>query len=252
MNFYFITGTSTGIGAALAEELLHPGNRIHGFSRRGNEQLVEKGMQSDLSFADHQVDLAQPSGISYCSQLWRRLPLEQATSINLILNAASVEPVGLIGTKAGRYGLAEALHLNLESPIHLCHNFVEITQPLPVPKRILFISSGAARKAYPGWGIYCSVKAGAEMFMQVLANEQKNQPHPISVASMAPGVVDTEMQTLIRTQDEAQFPILQRFLDLKTQDKLWPPTFVAQHLITYLHGDSFGNPVLDDLRNRVS
>ena len=58
------------------------------------------------------------------------------------------------------------------------------------------MSSGAAWKPYEGWATYCAGKAGVERFTQVIAAEEASSG--LRAYSVAPGVVDTAMQVLIR------------------------------------------------------
>lgn len=252
MHYFFITGTSSGIGASLARELLQQTHLVHGFSRRGNDALVEESIAQQYSYADHRLDLTGGEALGYLLQLWKRLPLDTATSINLIWNAGDVDPVGLIGSDIPIARIQQALSLNLEGPMVMTQVFVQHLRQLDIPKRILFISSGAGRKPYPGWSTYCTAKAGMDMFAQVLATEQATEDFPFLVSSLAPGVVDTEMQAFIRGQNEADFPRLQRFLDLKSTGKLWSAEFVATHIAQYLFSEAFGEQTVTDLRDWVS
>lgn len=60
--------------------------------------------------------------------------------------------------------------------------------------RTIMVSSGASTKAYRGWGAYCMSKAALNMMTATLAVEE---PRVFAVA-VRPGVVDTEMQRVIR------------------------------------------------------
>ena len=73
-------------------------------------------------------------------------------------------------------------------------------------KRVVSISSGAGKKPYPGWGAYCTAKAGLDMLTRCVGVEQMNQPHPVEIYSIAPGVVDTDMQREIRAASRSGLP----------------------------------------------
>lgn len=49
-------------------------------------------------------------------------------------------------------------------------------------------------QAFPGWGLYASIKAARDMFSQVLATEESG----VRVLNYAPGPLDTEMQREVR------------------------------------------------------
>lgn len=54
--------------------------------------------------------------------------------------------------------------------------------------------------------------------------------------SVAPGVVDTDMQALIRTHDETTFPAIDRFRDLHATGSWNSPAWVADHLLAIYAG----------------
>jgi NAD(P)-dependent dehydrogenase (short-subunit alcohol dehydrogenase family) len=89
------------------------------------------------------------------------------------------------------------------------------------------ISSGAAQKGYAGWSLYCAAKAGMENYIRALALEQQAEPHPFIPVNVGPGVIDTEMQALIRTSTASDFPEIERFIVRKEQGALLSPMKVA-------------------------
>ena len=61
---------------------------------------------------------------------------------------------------------------------------------------------------------YCAVKAGLDHFSRSVALDQAHMPHPARIVSLAPGVIDTDMQVQLRAGDPALFPDLARFVEL--------------------------------------
>jgi hypothetical protein len=112
-------------------------------------------------------------------------------------------------------------------------------------RRILHISSGAARNAYPGWSVYCATKAALDHHARAVALDQQRG---VRICSLAPGVIDTAMQAEIRNVSEDRFPMRQRFVDLKETGSLAEPDECAEQLIDYLLGAGFGAEVVADLR----
>ena len=102
------------------------------------------------------------------------------------------------------------------------------------PKRIVNISSGAGRRAYEGWGVYCTTKAGLDHFSRVIALEQENVEHQVDIVSIAPGIIDTGMQETIRTSKEEAFPLLDQFIDYKENGLLSSADQTAEKLISFL------------------
>ena len=91
------------------------------------------------------------------------------------------------------------------------------------------ISSGAGRSAYVGWGVYCASKAAVDHLSRVLAQEGREDD--LRVASLAPGVVDTDMQALIRATPIEAFPTVERFTDLKVDGAFNDPDWVADRIL---------------------
>jgi NAD(P)-dependent dehydrogenase (short-subunit alcohol dehydrogenase family) len=112
---------------------------------------------------------------------------------------------------------------------------------------VLNISSGAGRNPTAGWGVYCATKAALDMYTRVAMQEQ--DAHGARFVSLAPGVVDTDMQSAIRSSDPAAFPALSRFQDLHASGKLATPQGVAARIAAYLERDDFGTTEIDDIRN---
>ena len=85
------------------------------------------------------------------------------------------------------------------------------------------------------------------MFVRSINAEYAARPAGKSVraVALAPGVIDTGMQDIIRTQEFAQ---VERFRDLKSQGNLASPDTVAAAIKKYLERDDFGATELDDLR----
>jgi NAD(P)-dependent dehydrogenase (short-subunit alcohol dehydrogenase family) len=94
---------------------------------------------------------------------------------------------------------------------------------------LLNLSSGAAQSAYAGWSAYCAAKAGVERLTECVQLEEAEIG--LRAHSVAPGVVDTAMQELIRATPAERFPSLPRFLALQREDGFNTPAFVAERLL---------------------
>ena len=73
-----------------------------------------------------------------------------------------------------------------------------MTADLGVARRVVNISSGAASSPYAGWSVYCASKAGLDHFTRCVGLEQRGQAFPVTCIALAPGVIDTGMQEVIR------------------------------------------------------
>ena len=94
---------------------------------------------------------------------------------------------------------------------------------------LINVSSGAATNPYEGWGPYCAGKAGLEMLTRVVALEEAASG--LLAWSVAPGVVDTGMQTMIRESTQANFPMVERFRQRKREGAFNSGRYVADEYL---------------------
>ncbi|MFK7968898.1 MAG: SDR family NAD(P)-dependent oxidoreductase [Bacteroidia bacterium] len=238
---YIITGHSRGFGRGIAEQALAQGAQVRGISRSKAQDFDHENL-SQL-----ELDLSQSSSWEQAAD-FIGADLAQHTAVTLIHNAGIISPIGLAGEHHALGEVAKAVNLNLGAIIALSEIFISKTQDLAIEKRIVCISSGAGRRPLPAWGTYCATKAAVDMFAQVVATEQASRPHPVQIASLAPGVIDTGMQAQIREQSAEAMPGVERFVELKENGLLWSAEEAASRLLTWVHGPSFGDEVLVDLR----
>lgn len=221
MNYYFISGTSSGIGKALAENLLQDeSNIVYGFSRR---KTIEH-----RNFKHNMLDFSKVEKVAK----FEFPKLNNAEKIILINNAGTLGDIKHIGNLSAQ-SLIDVFNVNLTALAVLCNAFIKQYQTIATEKIIINISSGAATGAYDGWATYCSSKAGVNMLTEVIDMEQKNKTNPIKIFAIAPGVVDTAMQTTIRKTSVENFSRIEKFNQLKTTKALYSPKAVAQKIIDY-------------------
>lgn len=241
MNGYLITGASRGLGAELVAQALAAGSRVVAIARDCST-LLEHPQLITL-----EADLADSSLLPLIAE--RALAaLAGCDSLTLINNAGSVQPIASVGSYPD--GSAEtALSLNLIAPVLLCNAFIALTQGFGGVRRILNISSGAAANALPGWSVYCAGKAGLDHFTRALVLEQQAAAKPVLAVSLYPGVIDTGMQSEIRSADPAHFPNLPRFTAMKQDGALSTASATAGDILAYLAKAEFGSQSVDDIRN---
>jgi len=227
MDFYIITGVSRGIGEAIARKLLVHGNTLFCVSRTMNEDLVETASSMHIPLYYHEADLSiQGSSESFMREVFTRIDPEMASRIALINNAGMLEPIAPIEL-ASPAMMEKHLMLNLLAPSILISNFIEKTLKLPIPKVVLNISSGASTFPYSGWAMYCASKAGIDMLTRTIGLEQSSAVHPVKLIALAPGIVDTAMQTQIRHTERSMFAEKDKFIKLHEEGKLSDPQSVA-------------------------
>lgn len=236
-----VTGHSRGLGAAIADELLARGIPVLGMSRQSNAALAER---HPTSLTQCPLDLSDSAALSnWLDRSTLRSYLAGCETVLLVNNAGTLQPVGPLTAQTPE-AIARAVALNVSAPLMLAAAAVTAS-PQARERRILHVSSGAARSAYAGWSVYCASKAALDHHARAVALDATPG---VQVCSLAPGVIDTGMQAEIRASSEADFPLKPRFEALKREGALLHPTACARRLVDYLLGVGFGAQVVADLR----
>jgi len=237
-----VTGHSRGIGEAVAEHLLARGARVLGVSRHGNAAL---GARFPNRLEEVALDVADREALArwLASNPLERFLGNSETPL-LVNNAGVLQPIGPLETQELE-NVWRAVCVNLGAALVLSAAFVQATANAR-ERRILQVSSGAARKAYAGWSIYCATKAGLDHHARCVALDRTPG---LLISSVAPGVVDTEMQAEIRASTDERFPDRQRFVDMHRDKALPSPDQTGGRLVEYLLSDQFGAEPVFDLRD---
>ena len=256
-HLYIITGASRGMGLAIAQQLLKPGTFLLCISRHINPGLADAARAAQVGLEqwplnlDHTVEAA-----AMLSQWLASRKPGSFTSATLINNAAMLPRIVPL-SEAHASELAQALRVGLEAPMQLTAAFLHGTEnwltetAQPVARKVLNISSGNGRRPMASQSIYSATKAGMDHFTRCLALEEHLKPHGAKVCSLAPGVIDTDMQTHLRNSDAASFPDQSRFIDMKAQGQLSTPAAAASQLLAYLMRPNFGSNPVADIRDEI-
>ncbi|WP_295640094.1 SDR family NAD(P)-dependent oxidoreductase [uncultured Methylibium sp.] len=237
-----LTGASRGLGAALAEQSLRPGARLLCLSRREHPTLAALAAAAGAQAEQWAVDLAEPAPVAARLEAWLAgLDDSAFASATLINNAATLPRVGpLEDSEAGE--LARTLRVGLEAPLLLSAAFLRATRAWSADRRILNISSGLGRRAMAGSTAYCAIKAGLDHASRAMALDGAR------VVSLAPGVIDTDMQVHLRDSDPRGFPDHARFVALKADGQLDTPAQAAARVLAFLARPDFGREPVADVR----
>ena len=99
-----------------------------------------------------------------------------------------------------------------------------------------------------GSASYCAVKAGMDHFSRAVALEEAARPQGARIVSLAPGIIDTDMQAQLRGADRTRFPEGERFAAFKAQGQLDSPAQAAAKVLRVLARADFGDEVITDVR----
>jgi hypothetical protein len=236
-----VTGHTRGLGASLAEQLLARGVAVLGLSRSRHATLKDR---FPALLEEIELELADPARVAqWVATDALRGFVRGARSVLLINNAGTVQPIGpMEGQNAT--DIATAVSLNVATPLMLAAA-VTTASVDATDRRIVHISSGAGRNAYPGWSIYCATKAALDHHARAVALDANRA---LRICSLAPGVIDTNMQAEIRGSGAEQFPLREKFEDLKRNGQLATPEQCATQLLDYAFSDAFGQTPVADIR----
>jgi NAD(P)-dependent dehydrogenase (short-subunit alcohol dehydrogenase family) len=231
-----VTGTSSGIGEALARELLRRGWNVVGIARR-TAAIV------DPAYTHLQLDVGDLTTLasSLDTKLAPRVADPAITRLGLVNNAAMEALLGPI-SQLDAAAMLEVYAVNTGAPVLLMGWFQRHARH-DQPLRIVNVSTGAAVAPFPGLGAYGNTKAALRMAGMIMAAEldaasstSPTQPDT-TLLSFEPGVVDTPMQTNVRASSVETLPIVQIFKDFATNGALVHPALPARAIADYLDTD---------------
>ena len=239
-----VTGASRGLGLALVEQLLAQGHRVLAMARKPTLAAVPDGAEL-VSWA---VDLAASAPVAERLAQWlASQPLAAIASVTLINNAGVVsDPAPLSASQPAE--LANALRVGLEAPMLLTAAFLRATADWGVPRKVLMVSSGLGRYAIAGSASYCAAKAGMDNLCRAVALEEAQAPNGARVVSLAPGVIDTDMQVQLRSASAERFPERERFVAMQASGALMSPAVAAAKVLKVLARADFGSNPIGDVR----
>lgn len=221
-----ITGAGRGLGEATAELLASAGAATVLVSRTAEQiDVVAQKINANGGRA-----IAVTADVSDTNQVEEIVEsaIDQFGRVDMLLNnAAVVWPIEEV-LEADPDEWAYNIHVNLVGPFNLARNVL----PLMLAQnsgRILNIGSGAAHSPIPGMSAYCASKAGVEIFTRVLAKEVEKSK--IGINYLSPGMVDTPMQSDIRSVDTSESSLDYSFWHEKSeQGQLTDAAEVAKHI----------------------
>ena len=186
-----VTGASRGIGAAIAQRLAADGAEVvlHYGAGRAEAETVASAVR-DAGGKAHllQADLARADG---GQQLVQRLAALGLPRVDILVNNAGITLyAGLEATSAEQFD--QLVSVNMRSLFFITQGVVPL---MPEGGRVINISSGATRIAFPGITAYSASKGFVDVLTLQLAAELG--PKNITVNAVAPGAIDTRMSAWI-------------------------------------------------------
>lgn len=178
-----VTGTSSGLGLAIAERLLAESYRVTGIARRSPQRPLS---------GDYRHVNADLADLSEIPELARDVVRTGGPPYGLVNNAARGID-GLLPLMSDS-AVRQTIEIDLISPILLTKHLVKhmISRG---GGRVVTVSSIAASSGMRGLSVYGAAKAGLEGFTRALARDVGRRGVTVNV--VAPGFLDTAMTSQI-------------------------------------------------------
>jgi uncharacterized protein len=201
-NYALITGASSGIGLALAQQLAAKGFDVILVARSVDklqalaQELSERyGVQARVAAAD----LTQSASV----QNLARLLSKQDVNLRVLVNCAGVlHQEAFVNMQAAQ--LQQMIDLNITALTAMLHAFVpqlqNTTQQFGGKAHVLNVASIAAFQPIPMLATYAASKAYVLSLSEALAEEL--QGSGVSVTALCPGITATQMLTQAKNAND--------------------------------------------------
>ncbi|MBI5766611.1 MAG: SDR family oxidoreductase [Verrucomicrobia bacterium] len=179
-----LTGSSTGIGRALAERLLSRGHHVWGLARSDQSAFAAQhagkfhGLRCDVA------DLAQVE----------RAAAEVAAltdSLDALVTCAGVQgEIGrALGTDAAKW--SATVRANLDGTFFALRAFDALLARAPRRAKIVCFSGGGATKPRANFSAYGVAKTGVVRLVETIAEEERGRA--LDINALAPGAINTRL-----------------------------------------------------------
>ncbi len=211
-----ITGSSTGLGLALAERLIGEGYRVLGVSRtRRHWSEARHRIRSDQFMLEILDATSEPKVKAFMRAAHKKLK-----RVDLLINNAgyggTVERLDKLSLKEFQKHLTQ----NLVSIFLMCKHALPLLQKQK-SGLIINISSMAGKRAVPGVAAYSASKFGVVALTQAIAKE--NLDSGIKCIAVCPGGMNTQMRAVLFGEEDST--------------KQQSPEFVADCIMKVIHNE---------------
>jgi benzil reductase ((S)-benzoin forming) len=245
-----ITGASRGMGLALAQQLAVPGHTLLCISRHANPALQQLATSHNMALTQWEADLSDAAPTAQKLATWLSGKAQDFASVTLVNNAGMIPAIAPLSDVPAS-DISAAMRVGVEAPMLLTSAFLRATAAWTMPKKVLNISSGLGRRAMASQAGYCAAKAAMDHFTRCVALEEALKPQGAKVCSLAPGVIDTDMQVQLRAAPGSSFPDKANFVGMKQSGALSSPQDAAGRLVAYMARKDFGSNPVGDVRDPV-
>lgn len=233
MKLAIITGISRGLGEAIATLFMKKGIHVIGISRKEFD-LHNEAKTYGVEYLDIACDLGNISEVDkLCAQISQKFTDLQPEACYLVNNAAILEPIDQAMNIESK-DIFHHIQVNTVAPIVLMNDCLQKAHEQNISFTGVMITSGAAERPVYGWSAYCSTKASINMYTKTVALEQEQLNTGNKVFAFSPGVMDTNMQKVIRSRTKEQFRDVETFRKYKEDGMLRDPIRVGEVLVNLM------------------
>jgi uncharacterized oxidoreductase len=200
-NTVFITGGTSGIGRALAEE----------FHKRGNQVIISgrrRGFLSEVTAANPgmksiELDVENPTSISAAA---RKL-ITEFPKLNVLINNAGIMQIDDAAGPMDDRQAASIVTTNLLGPIRMTSALIDHLKKQP-SATVIHVTSGLAFVPLTATAVYSATKAALHSF--AMSQRYKLAGTSVKVLELAPPWVQTD---LLNSKNEPRAMPLKAFID---------------------------------------
>jgi NAD(P)-dependent dehydrogenase (short-subunit alcohol dehydrogenase family) len=188
MDRVFITGASSGIGAALAVRYAQQGATL-GLAARRRELLEElaASLPNPERHRIYALDVRDHAALSNAAADF----IASRGGVDIVIANAGISQ-GTLTEHAEDLAAFEAVfRTNVSATVATFTPFIAAMKTQPGPRRLVGIASVAGIRGLPGAAAYSASKAAVLAYCESLRLEMK--PYGIRVVTIAPGYIDTPM-----------------------------------------------------------
>lgn len=181
-----LTGSSTGIGRALAERLLAQGHRVWGLARSDQSAFAAQHPNFHYSRCDVADYPAVAAAASAVAAAWPNL--------DALVCAAGLQGEIAPALTADPTRWSATVRANLDGTYFAIRAFASFLTPPSASasrKKIVCFSGGGATKSRVNFSAYGVAKTGIVRLVETIADESRDQA--LDINALAPGAINTRL-----------------------------------------------------------
>jgi NAD(P)-dependent dehydrogenase (short-subunit alcohol dehydrogenase family) len=179
-----ITGTSSGIGHALAVRLLAQGHHVWGLARSDQSELTA---QYPDAFRAARCDVSDWDQVARAA---RTVHASWPHADGLVTCAGLQGAIGP-AVSLDPHQWSATVRANLDGTYYAIRAFHELLHRTPRRAKIVCFSGGGATKPRPNFSAYGVAKTGVVRLVETVAEEMRGTP--LDINAVAPGAINTRL-----------------------------------------------------------